>query len=204
MSINLTTIKINVIIYYKEIEKKGELKMAKVSYANLKLKVDNSVTKIKFNDNDIELLNYLPVEDKYDLVMITLQNSKENGIYNPIKVDMYFHLYLVYMYTNLSFTEKQKEDESKLYDCLKSNGLISLVLENIKEEEYNDLITFLEEQIENEMRYTTTAASVLNKFVDDLPAQAEAALKIVDNFDPEKFSAVKNFAEAANGNRPIK
>ncbi|MGN0992899.1 MAG: hypothetical protein ACI4PE_03170 [Bacilli bacterium] len=178
--------------------------MAKVSYANLKLKVDNSVTKIKFNDNEIELLNYLPIEDKYDLVMITLQNSKENGIYNPIKIDMYFHLYLIYMYTNLSFTDKQREDESKLYDCLKSNGLISLILENIKEEEYNDLITFLEEQIENEMKYTTTAASVLNKFVNDLPAQAEAALKIVDNFDPEKFSAVKNFAEAANGNRPIK
>lgn len=83
--------------------------MAKVSYANLKLKTDTSVSTFKVGDTEIEVLNYLPIEDKYDLVNITLQNSAEDGIYNPVKIDMYFHLYMFYMYTNVNFTEKQKK-----------------------------------------------------------------------------------------------
>lgn len=177
--------------------------MAKVSYANLKLKTDLSVKIINFNETEIEILKYLPVEDKESLISITLQNSKENGIYNPIKVEKYFQLYLVYMYSNLSFTEKQREDEDKLYDQLKSNGLIDLIIENIEKKEYEELRIYLEISIDRTLKYTTTAASVINKLVDDLPANAEAALKIVDNFDPEKFQAVKDFAEAANGGRPI-
>ena len=84
--------------------------MAKVSYANLKLKVDTDVNTFDFKDNKIEVLKYLPIEDKYSLVMVTLQKALENDIYNPLKIDIYFHLNLIYMYTNLSFTDKQREN----------------------------------------------------------------------------------------------
>lgn len=177
--------------------------MAKVSYANLKLKTDESVKIFKINDTEIEVLKYLPVEDKYDLISIALQNSKENGIYNPIKLDMYFHLYLIYMYTNISFTDKQKENENKLYDTLKSNGVIDNLLDTMEESEYNDLISFMDEQIEWELKYTTTAASLISKIVDDLPKNAQAAMDIVENFDKTKFQEVIDFAQAANGGRPI-
>ena len=40
--------------------------MAKISYANLKLKVDKSVETFDFNENKIEVLKYLPIEDKRD------------------------------------------------------------------------------------------------------------------------------------------
>ena len=55
--------------------------MAKVSYANLKLKTDTSFNTFDFQGQTIEVLKYLPIEDKYDLVMITLQNAEEDGIY---------------------------------------------------------------------------------------------------------------------------
>ena len=90
--------------------------MAKVSYASLKLKTNTEVTTVDFNDTKIEILKYLPVSDKYDLIMATLSKAAEDVLYNPLKVDMYFHLHLVYMYTNISFTDKQREDELKLYD----------------------------------------------------------------------------------------
>jgi len=41
---------------------------------------------------------------------------------------MYFNLYIVYFYTNLNFTDKQKEDPAKLYDQMESNGLITEVI----------------------------------------------------------------------------
>ncbi len=72
------------------------------------------------------MLQYLPAQDKYDLLMITLQKSLENGAYNEFKLNLYFELNLVYMYTNISFTEKQREDEFKLYDTLESNGFYKL------------------------------------------------------------------------------
>ena len=111
--------------------------MGKVSYANMKLKVKNNVKTFKFQDNDIEVIQYLSSEDKYSLINITLQKSLEDGFYNPLKLDVYFHLHLVYMYTDISFTEKQKEDEFKIFDTLKNNGFIDLMLENIPEDEYN-------------------------------------------------------------------
>ena len=110
--------------------------MAKTTYASMKMKVQTNPKEIDFNGNKIEVLQYLPIEDKYDLVMVTLQKSLEDGVYNPIKKDMYFHLYLVYMYTDITFTDKQKEDESKLYDVLESNGLITEVIKNIPEDGY--------------------------------------------------------------------
>lgn len=175
----------------------------KISYANLKLKTDTSVNTFDFNGQTIEVLKYLPIEDKYDLVMITLQKSLEDGVYNSVKLDMYFNLHLVYMYTNLSFTDKQRENESKLYDTLKSNGFIDKLIETIDEHEYNDLLTWVNDCIDDYMKYKTSAAALLQSVITDLPSSAQAAAEIVNNFDPEKYKAVVDFAKAANGDRPI-
>ena len=177
--------------------------MAKVTYASLKLKADTSVNKFDFQGHEIEVLNYLPVEDKYDLVMIALQKSEEDGIYNPIKLDMYFHLYLVYLYSNLSFTDKQKENESKLYDTLKGNGFIDLFLENMNETEYADLYTYITDYQEDMLHFRNTAGAVLQSVIQDLPKNAQMAADIVNNFDQSKFQAVVDFATAANGGRNI-
>lgn len=170
--------------------------MAKVTYASLKLKTNTSVKEIEFNGNKIEILQYLPVDDKYSLVNITLQKSKDGSIYHPLKKDMYFHLNLVYLYTNLSFTDKQREDESKLYDALQSSGLLNLILENIPEEEYETLYSFIEEYERDILHYQNTVAGIVTSIIENLPVKAEEMQKIVDNFNPEKFQEVFNFAQA--------
>ena len=170
--------------------------MAKVSYANLKLKVNTDIKKIE--GTEIEVLQYLPIEEKYSFINIVLQQSKVDGIYNPMLLDMFFHLYLVYLYTNLSFTDKQKEDEFKIYDSLKSNGLLDKILEVIPDDEYNELYSFMEEEIEVKQRYDLSISGLISKVINELPANAEAAMKIVENFDPEKFSNVLEFAKSIN------
>lgn len=178
--------------------------MSKIAYSTLKLKTDDSVNTFEFQGKTIEVLKYLNIEDKYDLVMITLQKAFENGIYNAMKVDVFFHLHLVYMYTNLSFTDKQKENELKLYDTLKSNGFIDLLLETIEESEYNFLYECINEIISDSLNYRNTAGAVIQSLINDLPKNAEAAAKIVDSFNPEKYKQVIQFAEAANGDRPLR
>ena len=177
--------------------------MSKVSFSNMKLKTKADKKIFKFNDEEIEIITYLPIERKYDFVNITLQKSFEEGIYNPLKLDMYFHLHLVYLYSNITFTEKQKENEGKLYDILKTNGFLEEFLSNIPEDEYTELRDFVNEQIQSEYEYKRSFSYTINKIISDLPTKAQAAASIVDNFDKEKFREVINFAQAANGGRPI-
>ena len=177
--------------------------MNKISYTNLKLKINTEVNTFDFNGNQIEVLKYLPLEDKYDLINLTLQSAKEEAIYNPVKLEAYFHLYILMMYTNINFTEKQKEDKIKLYDILKSNGLIDKVLANMEEDEYNFLCESLNQQERDILDYQNTLAGVISNVIKNLPIQAEEMQKIVDNFDPEKFQNVLNFAKSANSGKLV-
>ena len=177
--------------------------MAKITYAGMKLKVNTQPKEIDFNGNQFEVLQYLPIEDKYDLIMVTLQKCYEEGIYNPIKKDLYFHLYLVYMYTDISFTDKQKEDEEKLYNTLESNGVITEVIKNIPEEEYNKLFEYMDELIEEKMRYSLSSAAMISNVINTLPEKAQEAVDALKGFDPDKYKAVQDFAKAANGGRDI-
>ena len=177
--------------------------MAKVSYANLKLKTNIPVETFNFEGADIEVIQYLPISDKIDLIMITLQKAEENGIYNPMLIDMYFHLNIVYMYTNLSFTDKQKEDEAKLYDVLRSNGFFEALLPVMSENEYQELFNYINEVMNMSLNYKNTAGAVLQALIQDLPKNAQMAADIVNSFDKNKYQAVVDFATAANGGRNI-
>ena len=174
-----------------------------ISYANMKLKPVTTTHKFEWNGNEIKVLDYLPIEDKYDLIMVTLQKSLEDGYYNPIKIDEFFHLHLIYMYTNINFTEKQKEDEHKLYDSLKSNGLIDAFIEQMNEFDYSELFNMLDDTKRELTEYKRSVSGIIQNIITDLPKQAEAMQDIIDNFDKEKYQNVLNFAKAANGGREI-
>lgn len=178
--------------------------MAKITYASLKLKPKEEIKTFLLEDGrEVEVYQNLSTDDRLDLVEIVLQKSKMDNLFNPILINAYFHLYLIYLCTNISFTDKQKEDELKLYDCLKDAEIVDKVVMNLPEDIYEDLIEKIDTRMEMELRYNTTAASVLNRLVTDLPRNAEAAAKIVEQFDPDKYQAVVDFAKAANGGRSI-
>ena len=175
-----------------------------INYSDLNLKRSIDTKVFAWGNHNIKVYKCLPIENKYDIVMITLQQAWENGYYNPIKLDMHFHLNLIYMYSNLVFTEEDKKDEGKLYDEFKSTGFLNKFLENINAEEYKEMQEDIEEIAEASTKARTGIGNLLSKYIDDLPANAEAARKMVENFDPEKYQAVVDFAKAANGDRPIK
>ena len=175
-----------------------------MKYSDLNLKVNKETTIVKIDDKtEIEVLQYLPIEDKIDLIQIALQKSLENGVYNEVKLDMYFNLYIVYMYSNLEFTDEEKEDEFKLYNELQSNDIIAHVIAGMDEEEYDCLLDYLKSMQENNESYKKSAAALFQTFIQDMPKNAAAAAEIVDNFDKEKYKNVIDFAKSANGNRPI-
>lgn len=180
--------------------------MAELKYSDLSLKLNKDVNVIKFNDAEIEVLKYLPAEDKLDLLEVTLQKSKDmNEGYNDYKMEVYFHLNLVYLYTNLVFTEDERDDEIYIYDCIKSNGLLDAIVNAIDDEEYHYLFATLIQMAEYRTKRDTSIVALVRGLVNDLPAQVEAAAKAVEEFDPEKYQAVTDFAKSINnGVLPIK
>lgn len=172
-----------------------------MKYSDLNLSINNDTVTTQTPFGDIEVRKYLPVEDKIDLIEIALQKSEENGIYNEMKLAMYFNLYIVYMYTDLEFTDKEKADEYKLYNELESNNIIISVLGAL--DEYEELFHYLNIMKDIKMRYKTSAAAMVQTFVQDMPRNAAAMSEIVDNFDKEKYKEVVEFAKYANGGRPI-
>lgn len=174
------------------------------SFASLKLKQNKEYNIAKFGDVEIKVLKYLPIEDKIDLIDIALNNSREvNGLYNDIKLEQYFNLYIIYFYTDLTFTQKQKENESKLYDLMQGNELIINILGAMEEDEYDFLCNELEQVRKSRETYLTSAAALMQSVIQDLPRNAAAAAEIVDNFDKTKYQNVIQFAKNANGGRSI-
>ena len=175
-----------------------------MKYSDLKLKTNTETNIAKLpDDTEINVLQYLPVEDKIDLIQIALQKSYENGIYNEMKLDMYFNLYIIYMYTDIEFTDEEKEDEFKLYNELDSNDIIISVIDAMEDTEYDNLLNYLEIMKKNNVKYRKSAAALFQSFIQDMPKNAQAAADIVDNFDENKYKQVVDFAKSANGGRPI-
>jgi len=167
-----------------------------MNFKDLDIKLINEYNTFNFNGNEIKVLKYLPIEDKFDLIMIALQKSVTNGIYNPIRLQTFFELNIMYLYTDILFEVEERVDEGVLYDKIKTSGLLGKVMENIEESEMLELSHFLSECLELEKNYRNSAAAIVSKIVDDLPKNAEAAKDIVDNFDKEKYSEALNFARS--------
>lgn len=171
-----------------------------MKYQELNLKKEIPTVKL---ENGIQVKKYIPTPDKIDLIQIALQKSEEDGIYNEVKLECYFHLNIIYLYTDIEFSAEDREDEMELYDILDRNDIIDQVIAAIGEDEYIDLRDKLIRTQRDNMKYRNTAAAVLTRIVQDLPKNAAAAKEIVDSFDPSKYQEVVNFATAANGGRNI-
>ena len=105
--------------------------MAKVAFSKLALKKQDNVKLVKIGNFDIEVKQYLPVNEKLDLIARVLNGAHdENNFPNPIKIEVIGTLEIIMAYTNISFTEKQKEDVAKLYDLLDSNGVVNTIIIN--------------------------------------------------------------------------
>ena len=173
----------------------------KTTFNALNLKIDKTYNTITFNDKQIKIAKYLPIEDKIDLIQNAFQKSLEGGIFNDLKLDMYFNLGIIYLYTDITFTEKQREDEFKLYDSFQSTGLLDMIIQAIDESEYDALLGYLKQMKQDIITYKNSAAALIQTFVQDLPKNAEAAANIVDNFDPNKYQQLLGLAKSTGFNQ---
>lgn len=120
--------------------------MAKVGFSKLGLKKKDIINTITIGENIIEVSQYISVQDKLQLITNVLNSTvDQNNFLNPIKLDLFGTLEIIAMYTNITFTDKQREDPVKLYDLLTENNIVDMVFEAIPDKELDFIWNGIEE-----------------------------------------------------------
>lgn len=176
--------------------------MAKLAFSKLGLKKIGEVVQIPYMDNEdtiIEVKQYLPVSEKMDLISTVVNESYEIGDdkdhANPIKTEIYTILEIVYRYSNLSFTEKQKEDTLKLYDLLMENKVVALVLNAIPAGELQYITNGVNETLSEIYRFRNSAVGIMQRIVDDYSNVSFDAEEVRDKVGEENLGLLKDVVE---------
>lgn len=169
--------------------------MAKVSFVKLGLNKNQDIKTLEWNGQIIEVKQYLPLIDKLNLISTVVNKSHDEkyNFANPVRIDVFTSLEVLYNYTNINFTDKQKEDFSKLYDIVKSSGLLKAVIELIPEAEYSDLISSINLSVTSIYNYQNSVLGVLDTISTDYNSLDLDATKIAQDLsNPESFGFLKD------------
>jgi hypothetical protein len=101
-------------------------------------------------------------------------------------------LEMIYAYTNINFTDKQKEDVTKLYDLLASSGLMDQIIEVIPDEEYCSIVQGVSDSIKAIYAYQNSVMGVLDTISTDYSNLSLDATDIHQQIsDPENMALLK-------------
>ena len=168
--------------------------MAKVSFTKLGLKVNQEIKTVNWNEQMIEVKQYLPVNDKLSLISDIINSSADNNNFaNPVKIDIFSALCIIEAYTNITFTDKQKEDPCKIYDSFVSVGLWNTIVNAIPEEEYDMLMAGIHRSVEAIYSHKNSVLGILEAVTADYSALDYNATDIQQKLaDPNNMGLLKD------------
>ena len=172
--------------------------MAKVPFSKLQACVNASDCTLGYYNKAgeeirYEVKHYLSFKEKLDLVSrIINQSIDDNGFYNPMRVKLFMTLEVVYAYTNLSFTEKMKEDPFKLYDILVSTGIFTDIVNVIRENDWKEIQENTWTTIKNIYDYNNSVMGILDTLKADYDSLNFDATEIQKKIgDPENMALLR-------------
>lgn len=169
--------------------------MAKLSFSKLGLTKNTDIKTVEYNGQIIEVKQYLPINDKATIVATILNytlNNGENRFPNPLQVEVFTLLQAIEKYTNITFTDKQKEDPAKLYDLITSSGLWNVIMNNLNMDDYHLLLKHIDKSIKSYYEYHNSIFGILDSINNDysnLNLDAAEIAKALGN--PEDMSLLR-------------
>lgn len=156
--------------------------MTKIPFNKLGLKLIDERESFKYNDLEIEVRKYLPLQDKINMIQFIISHTldENTGCFSPTRIEPYYSIAICKWYTNITFTEKQIENIAKTYDLLEENGFIAEILDHIPKEEKEFMESLVNNTIKDISRYNSSAAGIINTMSSssgDLNQQIDAILK---------------------------
>ena len=168
--------------------------MAKVPFSKLALKRKEEIKTITINNNIIEVKQYLPVNEKLELIgrIINLAHDS-NNFSNPVKLEAIGTVEIIAAYTNITFTEKQREDTAKLYDLLDENGIVKLIIAEIPADEYSFLIDGINDTVKSVYAFQNSVLGILETVSQDYSNLELDATRLQEKIaNPDNLTMLKD------------
>lgn len=167
----------------------------KIALDDLKIEQPLKIKIVKINGKDVEIKQYLPVQSKLDLITNVLQQVAQNEypFANPVQVDVYTALEIIYHYTNIEIAEEAQSNPAQLYDELENQDLINKVVSAIPQAEYEFLIEGIENTIEAYYAYRNSVKGIIEDVTTDYENLNLDASSIQEKLaDPNNMSLLKD------------
>ena len=174
--------------------------MSKVSFTKLGLTKNTNVGSFEWNGQTIEVKAYLPIQEKLDLIATVINNCQdENNFINEGKMSLFMSLEMVYRYTNISFTEKQKSDPTKLYDLLAGSGFFDDMFTVMPQSEYKCIITWLSNTVKSFYDYRNSVYGILDAIKADYSNTSLNIQEILNSLsNSEELGLIKEISPLLN------
>ena len=144
--------------------------MAKLAFTKLSLGKNQEIKTFKYNNESIEVKQYLPVEDKLALIenVIDKAYDTQTEFCNTVKVNVFLLIETIQKYTNITFTEKQLEKPEKLIDLIVGNTeFFTAFLGALPEGEYEKLQNIAIDMIDKLYTYKNSVLGILDTVSQD-------------------------------------
>lgn len=169
--------------------------MAKLAFSKLTLQKNSQVKEWSFNEQSIEVKQYLSIKERMDIAQLVIQQVIDfnNEFLNEFAFHMYMDLAIVFNYTNLSFTDKQKEDLYKLYDLLVGSGFMKELKKQVDCNQTDDLEVYIYETLNGYYKYHNSVYGIMdamNQNYSNLNLDVNELQDKISN--PESLSLVKD------------
>lgn len=168
--------------------------MANVAFTKLGLKLNKDIKNIFYNDQEIEIKQYLPVNEKLDMISrIINYSADEMKFYNVGKLEIFMALEIIFTYTNVKCTDKQKEDTCKLYDTFVSSGFYDAIIKEIPESELGWIEETMMDTVEALYKYHNSVMGLIDTIQQDYSNLDFDATNIQEKIaNPENLALLKD------------
>ena len=171
--------------------------MAKVNFSKLKLKNEIETKTILFNEQNIEVKTYLPINNKLELIESVINlSANDSRFYNIGQLEVFFTLKVIENYTNITFTDKQKENPSDLFDKFYLTGLKDEIFSCIPKEELEFIHDVMMKTVKSVYKYQNSVYGVLDTIGQDYSNLSLNADDIKEKLaDPESLKLLKGIMD---------
>ena len=170
----------------------------KIGLTKLELKKNTNILELPWKTQVINIKEYMPIEEKIGIIeRIVNQSLDDNNFANPARIEVNMVLEIIFAYTNINFTDKQKENRLDLYDLLVSSGLWAAIINKLNTT--NELAIIQEtvyEVIDEVYKYKTSVLGILQAVNEDYNNLELDATKISEKLDnKENLETLKNIMD---------
>jgi hypothetical protein len=154
-------------------------------FSDIDTKYKKEFKTFTWRGQEIKVSQYLPIDEKIALIDIALQKSMRNGMVHPLQLEKYYQLGLVYMYSNIVFSEEDRADEAKIYDALYASGLLNEIIKNIPAKEIQILAEMLKKLCEENEAYKRSAVGFIETVIDLIDKKLPSFIDQFKTLSPE-------------------